>query len=148
MKKLNNLFKRNNAPKKTENDRVIVPTYSSNSTITTPSYVSGEILDRLEETFDEECVTFIKKAEKMDADNGAYMDQRVDSVVEEAIKELNKEYAEHRRLILLPLEEMHDGDKIFSYEMLRECEEELESLKSKLEIYKKVYNKGTAFECV
>ncbi len=148
MRKMFNVFSRSRKNEEEEKESVLIPTYSGNSTITTPSYKGREIMHELEEAFDEECLEFIKKAGSMDPDNGAYMDQRVDSKVNDALKELDKEHAEHKRLILLPLEEMYEGDEVLSAEALEICEKELEKLKDKLEKLNTIYNKGTAFENV
>lgn len=131
-----------------DNEIIVVPTYFSNSTITPANYRGGRILDSYAEIFDKMCIEFITKAENMDSDNGAYMDQGIDSEINKAIKELDKEHSLLRRLILLPLEEMHKGDKVFCEENLKSSEGELKKLKKKLVAYKKICHKGTAFETV
>ena len=129
-----------------EYERIVIPTYSINSTITPVSFKAGEVLEKFEEGFDRECIDFIKQAGCLDEDNGAYMDQRIDSLVSEALKELDREYAEHKRTILGALNAMHEGDRVFSTEILNINEKELIDLMHRLEVNKKVFHKGTAFE--
>ncbi len=131
-------------------EKVLIPTYSMHPEITTASYEGGKIMDRLmeNEAFDNECIKFIKHADKMDANNGSYKDQRVKTVVRDAIAELEKERAEHEYTIRLPLSQMHTGDMIYHKERLKQKEEELEILKKKRDIYKAILHKDTIFETV
>ena len=136
----------NSSKREKANTKVAIPTYSKVSSITAPDYESGRIMDEFLTGLDQECDEFFKKARNMDSDNGAFLDQRIKAKANETIKSLERESSEHRRLIVLPLERMHEGHGTLSGEIIHIRERELEKIRHQLKAYRDVYYSGTSLE--
>lgn len=125
--------------------KIKIPCFDPNSTITAPRYEISE--DFIEEArrIEAKCKEFLRHA-KPDQNNGSYMDAVIDTMVNKAIADLKHQRQEHKRLIKMPLSDMHKGDYTYVKREIKIRKKYLEEYKTELEMLNKILYEGTAFE--
>lgn len=131
--------------KQMNEENVDVDAYAPHQGLGPAPYEDPEAMKKLKEEFQGKIEEFLDNTSP-DKYNADFADNIIYTVMQEALIDVEKQYAEHIRTIERSILSIWKGDAHYYKQLLKDNEEEYRERKKQLKVLKTILYKGTAYE--